>query len=171
MTEEYFYVVDENDEVIGKARRNECHDSDLIHRSVFVFLFNPRNQLYLQKRSLRKDTHPGYYTGSATGHVNYGEKYREAAISELKEELGVEKKELRELCKIKNFLDFDREITKLFVCNYDGKITPNPDEIEKGGFYDLDLIKRNIEKNDLFSPGFTPHFKNTFERYSEIEGD
>jgi isopentenyl-diphosphate delta-isomerase type 1 len=87
---EYFYVVDEEDRVIGKAAREECHSgSRLIHRSVYVFVLNEENELLLQRRSMAKDLYPGYYTASATGHVDYGEDYVDAARRELKEELDI----------------------------------------------------------------------------------
>jgi len=43
----------------------------------------------LQKRSLHKDTNPGTWTISASGHVTHPQTYKEAAIRELQEELGL----------------------------------------------------------------------------------
>jgi isopentenyldiphosphate isomerase len=39
MSKEFFDIVDENDNVIGKASREECHGRGLIHRSVMFFVF------------------------------------------------------------------------------------------------------------------------------------
>jgi len=111
---EYFYVVDEKDRVIGKATREECHSSNrLIHRSVYVFLLDSEGRLFLQKRSSKKDLYSGYYTGSATGHVDYGETYEEAARRELKEELGIEEVQLKMLCKFRCFSEIARERSQL----------------------------------------------------------
>jgi len=63
-------VVDENDNVIGQARRGEVHGNKyLIHRSVGVAVFNSRGELFLQQRSATKDTDPLCWTISCTGHV------------------------------------------------------------------------------------------------------
>jgi len=81
---EYFYIVDEFDHVIGRATREDCHSGKgLVHRSVYVFVLNDKNELFAQKRSMSKDLYPGYYTGSATGHVDYGERYIDPAKREL----------------------------------------------------------------------------------------
>lgn len=53
------FLVDENDKVIGKATKKECHlvskEGDLLlHRAFSVFLFNKKGDLLLQKRSSQK---------------------------------------------------------------------------------------------------------------------
>jgi isopentenyldiphosphate isomerase len=42
MGEEYFDVVNERDEVIGRERRAEVHRRGLRHRAVHVLVFNAR---------------------------------------------------------------------------------------------------------------------------------
>ena len=69
---EIFDVVDENDKVIGQARRGEAHrNKKLIHRSVGVLVFNKKGELFLQQRSATKDTDPLKWTISASGHVSH----------------------------------------------------------------------------------------------------
>lgn len=132
--EEYLYVVNENDEVLGRAARSSCHREGLIHRSVYVIVINGRGEIFLQKRSMKKELYPGYYACSATGHVEYGESYDEAAKREMKEELGIEEAPLKEICKFKCFSDEEREISVLYLCRYDGQIKPNAEEISDGEF-------------------------------------
>ena len=56
---EYFAVVDEDDNIVGKATREECHSNRrLIHRSVCIFVVNDRDEVFLQKRSMSKDLYP-----------------------------------------------------------------------------------------------------------------
>ena len=73
MSEEYFDVVDLADRVIGRATRNEVHQKGLYHRAVHVLVFNSQGQLFLQKRSASKDTFPGKWDSSASGHLCAGE--------------------------------------------------------------------------------------------------
>jgi isopentenyl-diphosphate delta-isomerase type 1 len=82
-------VVDENNRVIGIRKRSEIHREGLRHRSVHIFIFNARGELYLQKRSPAKDQYPGYWDSSAAGHLDPGETPEEAAHRELGEELGI----------------------------------------------------------------------------------
>ena len=157
---EYFYVVDEDDRVIRKASREECHsDRGLIHRSVYIFVVNGRGEVFLQKRSMRKDLYPGYHTGSATGHVDYGEEYDEAARRELKEELGITAPLLR-LGKVKSFTGNEREISMLYLCHYDGRIKFNAEEVIEGDFYSTKDIKRSIRTGEKkFADGFKIAFR------------
>jgi len=55
-------------------------------------VFNRHGDLWLQKRSLRKDKNPGVWDSSVSGHLDAGEDYLTAAIRELGEEIGVVKK-------------------------------------------------------------------------------
>ncbi|MFN5579281.1 MAG: 16S rRNA (adenine(1518)-N(6)/adenine(1519)-N(6))-dimethyltransferase RsmA, partial [Akkermansiaceae bacterium] len=90
--DEIFDVVDDNDVPVGKATRAEVHAKNLIHRAVHVLVFNRNGDLWLQKRSLAKDKNPGVWDSSVSGHLDAEEDYLTAAIRELGEEIGVEKK-------------------------------------------------------------------------------
>ena len=80
-------LVDENDRVIGRALRSECHgDPDLIHRVVHIMVFNNGGNLLLQRRGLNKRIQPGKWDTSVGGHLSQGEAYRVAAAREMEEE-------------------------------------------------------------------------------------
>ncbi len=164
---EYFYVVDENDNIVCKATREECHSGKrLIHRSVCVFVINDKNELFIQKRSMAKDLYAGYYTGSATGHVEFGEDYEEAARRELKEELGIEAP-LEMITKVKNFSEIEREISTLYICRYNGKIEYNRGEVTEGFFLSLDEIKRWLGSGEKkFAYGFKIAFTELLKHIS-----
>ncbi|MEY2408080.1 MAG: hypothetical protein QOF48_750, partial [Verrucomicrobiota bacterium] len=89
VSDEIFDVVNERDEVVGRAPRREVHQNGLRHRAVHVLVFNSRGEVFLQKRSMTKDTFPGAWDSSASGHLDCGEDYDACAIRELREELGV----------------------------------------------------------------------------------
>jgi isopentenyl-diphosphate delta-isomerase type 1 len=158
--DEYFYVVNEDDKVIGKATREECHSNPrLIHRSIYIFVLNDQNEVFIQKRSMSKDLYPGYYTGSATGHVDYGETYDSAAKRELKEELGIEAP-LQKLGKFISSSEFEREISALYLCRFNGSVKFNPQEITEGAYMSIDEIKRNLDSEEKkFAEGFKEAFK------------
>lgn len=89
--EEVFDLVDIDDKVIGQASRKACHsDPGLIHRSIFVLIFNDQDQVLWQKRSPTKEVDPGKWVTSVSGHVLAGEAYEETAAREVGEELGID---------------------------------------------------------------------------------
>ena len=86
---EYFDWVDRHDQVIGVTSREDAHRLNLFHRAVHIYARGQSGGLILQKRSLNKDIEPGLWTVSCSGHVDRGESFEEAAVREIKEELGV----------------------------------------------------------------------------------
>lgn len=68
MKEEWFPLVDEKGETIGKATRKECHSgSKMLHPVVHLHIFNKAGDLYLQKRSINKDIQPGKWDTAVGG--------------------------------------------------------------------------------------------------------
>lgn len=132
---ELFIVVDEKDKILGYKTRYECHhDRSLIHRSIGVFLFNSKGEVALQKRSLTKDTSPGFYTMSTSGHVAKGESYLQAALREMEEEIGVIGLQLEHVSTQLMEDQREREMGCLFKGVYDGEFKINKDEVE-GVYY------------------------------------
>jgi len=86
-------VYDINGTKIDCKYRSEVHKNGLWHKSVHVWVTNDKNKVLIQKRSPQKENHPNMWDISAAGHVVSGKNPLETAISEIKEELGVEVKE------------------------------------------------------------------------------
>lgn len=89
MTDEWLAVVNERDEVVDRRLRSDIHRLQLRHRSVHLLVFNPNNEIFLQRRALSKDINPGLWDTSAAGHVDFGEEILTSALRELREELGI----------------------------------------------------------------------------------
>lgn len=83
-------IVDENDQPVGSATKQEMREKGLWHRVVRVMIENDQGQVLLQHRSPTKDIFPNTWDNSSAGHVDAGEAYEAAAKRELKEELGLE---------------------------------------------------------------------------------
>jgi isopentenyl-diphosphate delta-isomerase type 1 len=143
MAEEIFDVVDERDEVIGKKPRNEVHRLGLMHRATHVLVFNKRGQVFLQKRSMKKDRQPGLWDSSASGHVDSGEEYDVCAVRELREEIGLQVSELPErLFKLAAGPETDQEHVWVYRCEAEGPFQLHPDELERGDWFELDEVTR-----------------------------
>jgi isopentenyldiphosphate isomerase len=85
--DELFDVVDANDRVIGQEKRGVVHATGLLHRAVHILVQRGNGDIFLQKRSMEKDSHPGCWDSSSSGHLDSGEGYDKAAVRELREEL------------------------------------------------------------------------------------
>lgn len=84
MRTEWFPLVNEEGETIGKATRKECHSGrKLLHPVIHLHIFNKDGDLYLQKRSMNKDIQPGKWDTPVGGHIDYGESVEEALRREV----------------------------------------------------------------------------------------
>ena len=147
MSEELFDVVDDRDEVIGQRPRSEVHRLGLMHRAVHVLVFNAAGQVFLQKRSHKKDRQPGVWDSSASGHLDSGEDYDACALRELREEIGLQLKAApRRLFKLAASAQTDQEHVWVYRCEAEGPFRLDPDEIERGGWFAPDEVTRWVDE-------------------------
>ncbi|HJP96552.1 MAG TPA: NUDIX domain-containing protein [Candidatus Saccharimonadales bacterium] len=100
--ESQYDLVDEHDNMLGRtAAYTEVHRAGLWHRGVHVIVYTPDGRVVMQKRAPTLAYHPNEVEISVGGGVDAGETTEQAAIREVKEELGVtlQPKELRFLGK------------------------------------------------------------------------
>jgi len=147
MSEEIFDVVNERDEVIDRKSRREVHRLGLKHRATHVLVFNSRDEVFLQKRSMKKDRQPGLWDSSASGHVDSGEDYDACAVRELREEIGLSvTRPLERLFKINACEETDGEFVWVYRCQHDGPLELNAEEIESGGWFAPEIITRWMDE-------------------------
>ena len=165
MNEEVFDVVNERDEVIGRNTRREVHRLGLMHRAVHALVFNSRGEVFLQKRSMKKDNNPGVWDSSASGHLDCGEDYDACAIRELREEIGLRLESCpARLFKIAACVGTEQEHVWAYRCEAEGPFTLHPDEIETGGWFAPETVTRWIaEKPKNFAGAFRLVWKKYFE--------
>ncbi len=70
--------------------RPDIHRLGKIHRAVHLYLFNAKNEILLQRRSLTVDSYPGVFSISVLGHINAGEFSAVTVRREIEEELGID---------------------------------------------------------------------------------
>lgn len=162
---ELFEIVDENDLIIGTARRSECHGNPaLIHRAVHVLVVNGDGALLLQKRSDLKDIQPGKWDTSVGGHLESGESYRDAAVREMHEELGLTGLPLTFLytSKIRNAIESENIAT--FLTRHDGAVSWSVHEITEVRFWTPTEID-----TALGCGVFTPNFEEEWAMFGEFK--
>jgi 16S rRNA (adenine1518-N6/adenine1519-N6)-dimethyltransferase len=152
--EELFCVVDAQDRVIGSELRDRVHVNNLRHRAIHVLIFNRLGEIFLQKRSIWKDTNPGKWDSSAAGHVDAGESYEEAARRELREEIGIDCP-IERIAKLPCSVATGWEFIEVFRGMHEGPFQTAPLELETGAFFPLEQIGNWIEHiPEDFSPVF-----------------
>lgn len=143
MKAEVFDVVNERDEVVGQEIRSEVHRLGLMHRAVHVLVFNAAGQVFLQKRSMKKDRQPGVWDSSSSGHVDAGEHYDACAVRELREEIGLQLREPPErLFKLAASPETDQEHVWVYRCAAEGPFHLDAEEIERGDWFSCDEVRR-----------------------------
>lgn len=162
MADELLQLVDRQGNPVGAAPRKECHGNPaLIQAVVHLYVFDSGGRLYVQKRAATKDTFPGRWDTSVGGHMSPGETPEQALRREAREELGIE---VRDPVPLGSYLfdsETETEYVRAFRLEVSGNISPNPEEIEEGGFFSLQEIERRMRDNP---EAFTPHFRTAFRR-------
>lgn len=145
MSEEIFDIVDQYDRVIGQHSRGKIHQLGLRHRSVSLLVFNDSGQLFLQKRSMKKDYAPGKWGASVSGHVDTGEDYDTAIVREAREELGIILPEIpKKLFKLDACRQTEQEFVWIYEYQYQGPFQLHPEEVSDGRWFSIREVNQWI---------------------------
>ncbi|MBU1085201.1 NUDIX domain-containing protein [Patescibacteria group bacterium] len=147
---ELFYWVDKNDKVLGSVKRGRAHQNrEIIHRSVFIVVIDLKNRILLQKRSKYKNMLPEYWTVSASGHVTYGESYKQAAKKEIKEELGIDL-DLRLIGKKLFDTGIEQEYSVIYKAQFKkGEVKFDKTEISEVKWVKIKNLREFVKKNKI----------------------
>ena len=171
---ESLQVVDEQDRPIRGVDRATVHAERLLHRAIHIFVLNNAGELFLQRRSHRKDTFPRKWDSSAAGHVDLGESYEACATRELREELGLVDQP-REIGRVPASEKTGQEFIRIYQAEADEIIDLNEEEIETGGFFPLSVIDEWIrQRPEDFASGFLECYREAragLAQASQLRGD
>ncbi len=149
--EERVILVDENDNEIGTEEKLKAHEKGLLHRAISICVFDSKGRMLLQKRNSQKYHSGGLWSNTCCSHPRPGEPVEHAAHRRLMEEMGFD-------CKLDENGHFiyeakldhgltEHELDHLFIGKYEGKVNPDPNEVEDYKWIDMDELKKDIEKN------------------------
>ena len=177
MMEENCIIVDNNDNIIGKDTKINCHLGEgKLHRAFSVLLFNTKNKLLIQKRASEKITFPSIWANSCCSHPLYSNNEEEgiigakkAAKRKLSQELGIDTS-LIELSDIEYITKMhyrsradkkwiEHEIDYIFVIKSDVNVNPNPNEIEETKYVDQNELQSLFDAADNKSLNIGPWFR------------
>lgn len=166
---EYFDIVDENDNIIGKAPRHVCHSNPkIIHRGIFVVVENEFGEILLEKRSMKKDTNPGKW--AVVGEHNLlGESYEKAAIRGLKEELGIKSK-VNRITKLKITSKRETEFDEIYLAKIKSseKITIDKNELSEVKWVHIKQLKKDIKNHPRKFSSWSLKVLKEYFRYRKI---
>jgi isopentenyldiphosphate isomerase len=142
--DEYLDLVDQNNDLTGERKlKSRIHRDGDWHRASQMWICNDSKETLFQLRSPEKDTFPGLWDITG-GHVASGETYDEAAIRELKEELGLSVT-LDELEKL--FIHQDevfREFQQVYLHRYNLPVSTlklQAEEVSEARFIRIDTLR------------------------------
>ncbi|MBC8500413.1 MAG: NUDIX domain-containing protein [Nanoarchaeota archaeon] len=155
--------VDEKDNVIGVRPKEEFRNSNFIHRSSHLYLFNSKGEFLVQKRAFVKKSYPGLFDASVSGTVRDGETYEQTLEREMKEELGISVP-YSKLFKYEFSDDVDKAIKTVFKATYDGPFKLQKEEVEAVYWMSLGDIKQKMSEHpEQFCPPFFKALKICFK--------
>lgn len=139
-------IVDKNGNYTGDAvERKQAQELGLLHWEVIIIIVNEKKQILLQKRSANKKHFPNKWA-LCSGLVISGESCEEAAVRELKEELGVEF-QIDDL----HLLEKNLNLTRFYyvITNYDeSQFVIQKEELSSVKWFDLDEILEKVSCGD-----------------------
>jgi len=145
---EYVDVVDDDDNVVGKATREECHWKRLLHRSVQFFIFDKDGRILVNRRSSSKEFFKGMWSIVLGGHVASGDTYDDTVVREALEEAGVASKPFR-MGFFKKRLPEERENVAVYGFIADGKPKLLAEEIDLGEFMTVEEAEKLMTKESF----------------------
>ncbi len=140
-------LVDELDQAIGTADKQQAHLEGSLHRAFSLFVFNHSGQLLLQQRAAGKYHSGELWSNTCCGHPRPDEPLSEAVHRRLQEEMGFD-------CELSKAFDFiykthfensliEHEFDHVFIGVFDGK--PKPDSDEAAGYAWLTLEELSVD--------------------------
>ncbi len=121
---------------------------ELSSHEISVFVLNDRGEVLLQRRSANKKYYPNTWA-LCTGHVEKGESSREAAVREIKEELGIS------VCFSELYSFYDGKFDSSDVCFFyiksnlaDVDFVIQKEEVSEVKWFSIDKILDMIKSHD-----------------------
>ncbi len=181
---ELFDILNENGIKTGLQKpRVAVHQNGDWHRSVHVWIINPRGEVLVQKRAADKDTAAGAWDISCAGHISAGDDSLTTAEREIGEELGVpiDTNSLAYLFTIKRHMDhtdsafIDNEFNDVYIYVIDANVdifTPDATETQEVAFVPIADLEKYVNSTDprfvLYNPEYREKLYAAFAQYFGI---
>ena len=139
-SQEIVLVVDGENRPVAELPRHRVRSENLPHRATFIFVFDRRGRVLVQRRTSIKDIYPSHYDLAAGGVVAAGESYEECAEREAAEELGIRGTALEPKLDFYYEDEGNRCFGRVFTCVHEGPFTLQAEEVESVAFHTVEEI-------------------------------
>lgn len=140
-----------NGRELGTYDKLLAHKEGKLHKAFSIFVFNSDNELLIQKRAKNKYHSGSLWANTCCSHLISGEDLIVSAKRRLKEEMGFECEQKKKFSfvyksKVGNGL-IEHEFDTILIGKYDGKIKPNPEEVEDTKWIKMEDLVENIKNH------------------------
>jgi isopentenyl-diphosphate delta-isomerase len=168
MINQSLILVDNLDNPIGIMDKLEAHQKGLLHRAFSIFIWNKNKELLIHKRAANKYHSANLWTNTCCSHPQPNEATMNAAKRRLQEEVGFSTDIQHRFhfiykTELENNL-IEHELDHVFIGEYNGDFTPNPDEISETRWISIENLKKEIETKP---DNFTYWFKEIISKYED----
>ena len=182
MTEELVEILDEDGKFTDDVKpKKAAHKYGYWHQASQIWIYNSKGEILLQKRAKDKDSYPGLWDISVAGHVSAHETPENAALREMREEIGVELKtnELKKIDVRKDSLKIpeldwnNNEFVHVFLWRFNGNINKLKlldGEVESLKFISLGKLESEIS-DPYLSKNYVPHGRYYFDVIKAIRNE
>ena len=147
-TEKDMILVDLDDRVTGRGEKTDVHRRGLLHRAFSLFLFSG-DRLLIQRRAAGKYHSANLWANTCCSHPCPGETTEKAVTRRLALECGITGVPVGEAGSFVYRACFPDEMTEyefdhVFVGEYDGPFTPDPEEVAEMRYVLLSELKQDM---------------------------
>jgi isopentenyl-diphosphate Delta-isomerase len=164
MADELIDICDENNNLTDSQElKTQAHKIGLWHRSAHIWIYNSKKEILLQLRAKEKPLYPDMWDISVAGHVSCGEQPIQAALREIKEEIGLTIKEsdlsfFKIIKRESIFRDIkNNEFYYVYFLKFNGNVDElklQKEELQKIKFISLSELKKELKNK---SNNLVPH--------------
>ena len=143
--------VDIYDNEIGCGDKMETHVKRQLHRAFSVFIIH-EGKMFIQRRAMNKYHSGGLWANACCSHPRYGETLEEAVQRRMEDELGIPQGSChpQELFGFTYYSPYEGlseyEFDHVFLCDYHGDMTPNPEEMMDTRWVELEELQKEMEE-------------------------
>lgn len=181
MDDEYIDIVTSEGKVTGrKALKSEIHTKGHYHNTAHVWLYTKNKEILLAQRAASKSICPLLWDVSVAGHVDAGELTIQAAIREVKEEIGLDlhQNDLKKIGIFECFQSYpngikDNEFHHTYISELKvpiSQLKPQIGEVEALKLVSFEVFKtliNNIGENNHFVPSNKKYYEFVLNRIME----
>ena len=143
-SQEIVTVVDGENRPVAELPRHRVRSENLPHRATFIFVFDRRGRVLVQRRTAIKDIYPSHYDLAAGGVVAAGESYEACAEREAEEELGIRGTALEPKLDVYYEDERNRCFGRVFTCVHEGPFTLQTEEVESVAFHTVEEVTAGV---------------------------